>query len=79
MNSESILTISSLLKVLAMVQGRDRRVELGFQLALNCRKRIFYPEKNKNSRFNVSSFGSASTVGIGQTENGIMPTKASAS
>ena len=24
----------------AMVQGRDRRVELGFQLALECRKQV---------------------------------------
>jgi len=30
-------------EVKAMVQGRDRRVELGYQLALNCRKKIIYP------------------------------------
>ena len=36
-----------------MVQGRDRRVELGYQLALECRKMIgMYPPKNKNSKFN---------------------------
>lgn len=35
-----------------MVQGRDRRVELGYFLALQCRKQIIYPLKNKNSRFN---------------------------
>ena len=35
-----------------MVQGRDRRVELGYQLAINCRKSIVYPLKNKNSKFN---------------------------
>ena len=36
-----------------MVQGRDRRVELGYQLALECRKMIgIYPLKNKNSKFN---------------------------
>ena len=36
-----------------MAQGRDRRVELGYQLALECRKMIgMYPLKNKNSKFN---------------------------
>ena len=36
-----------------MVQGRDRRVELGYQLALECRKMVgVYPLKNKNSRYN---------------------------
>ena len=40
-----------------MVQGRDRRVELGYQLALECRKminfsKVPYPLKNKNSKFN---------------------------
>ncbi len=42
-----------------MVQGRDRRVELGYQLALNCRKSVVYPEKNKNSRFNPTAVGNA--------------------
>ena len=37
----------------SMVQGRDRRVELGYQLALECRKMIgMYPLKNKNSKYN---------------------------
>ena len=36
-----------------MVQGRDRRVELGYQLALECRKLVgVYPLKNKNSKYN---------------------------
>ena len=36
-----------------MVQGRDRRVELGYSLAIQCRKKIgLYPPKNKNSRYN---------------------------
>ncbi len=35
-----------------MVQGRDRRPELGFKLALECRKSIVYPIKNKNSKYN---------------------------
>ena len=35
-----------------MVQGRDRRPELGYKLALECRKNINYPMKNKNSKFN---------------------------
>ena len=36
-----------------MVQGRDRRIELGYQLALECRKNIVYPLKNRNSKFNT--------------------------
>ena len=36
-----------------MVQGRDRRLELGYQWALQCRKGILYPAKNKNSRYQV--------------------------
>ena len=39
-------------EVKAMVQGRDRRVEHGYQLALNCRKSIDYPPKNKNFKLN---------------------------
>lgn len=35
-----------------MVQGRDRRVELGYQLAHELRKKIIYPPKNKNSKYN---------------------------
>ena len=37
-----------------MVQGKDRRVELGYHWALQCRKQIVYPPKNKNSRYNVN-------------------------
>jgi hypothetical protein len=33
-----------------MVQGRDRRPELGYKLALECRANINYPMKNKNSK-----------------------------
>jgi len=40
-------------EVKALVQGRDRRVELGYQWALQCRKMIVYPMKNKNSRHNT--------------------------
>ena len=45
-------------QVKAMVQGRDRRVELGYQLALNCRTQIAnaagcgYPLKNRNHKYN---------------------------
>ncbi|XP_023343129.1 uncharacterized protein LOC111712678 [Eurytemora carolleeae] len=39
-------------EVKAMVQGRDRRPELGYKLALECRKNITYPAKNKNSKYN---------------------------
>merc|ERR1719483_942935 len=39
-------------EVKAMVRGRDRRPELGLKLALECRKNIIYPIKNKNSKFN---------------------------
>ena len=35
-----------------MVQGRDRRVELGYQWAIELRKNIIYPPKNKNSKYN---------------------------
>jgi len=40
-------------EVKAMVQGRDRRPELGYKLALECRKNITYPAKNKNSKYNT--------------------------
>lgn len=40
------------LKVKAMVTGQDRRPHLGIKLALECRKKIIYPMKNKNSKFN---------------------------
>ena len=39
-------------KVKAMVRGKDRRPELGHKLALEYRKTITYPMKNKNSRYN---------------------------
>ena len=39
-------------KVKAMVRGKDRRPELGYKLALEYRKTITYPMKNKNSRYN---------------------------
>ena len=42
-------------EVKAMVQGRDRRVELGHYLAHMCRKSIFYPPKNKNSKYNIKA------------------------
>ena len=35
-----------------MVQGRDRRVELGYQWAIELRKNIIYPPKNKNCKYN---------------------------
>ena len=47
-------------EVKAMVQGKDRRVELGYQLAVECRKKIAtmpgcgYPLKNRNSKYNPS-------------------------
>ena len=46
-------------EVKAMVQGRDRRVELGYQLAIACRTQIVnmpgsgYPLKNRNAKFNI--------------------------
>ena len=40
-----------LVQVKAMVQGRDRRPELGYKLALECRRNINYPMKNKNSKY----------------------------
>ena len=40
------------LQVKAMVQGKDRRPELGWKLAVECRKKINYPAKNKNSKYN---------------------------
>ena len=39
-------------QVKAMVQGKDRRPELGWKLAVECRKKINYPAKNKNSKYN---------------------------
>ena len=46
-------------EVKAMVQGRDRRVELGYQLAIACRTQIVnmpgtgYPLKNRNAKYNI--------------------------
>merc|ERR1712165_461649 len=46
-------------EVKAMVTGRDRRVELGYQLAIQCRNQIInmpgggYPLKNRNSKYNI--------------------------
>ena len=37
-------------QVKAMVQGRDRRPELGYKLAVECRSKMSYPAKNKKSR-----------------------------
>jgi len=39
-------------EVKAMVQGRDRRPELAYKLALECRNQITYPLKNKYSKYN---------------------------
>jgi len=39
-------------EVKAMVQGKDRRPELGYKMALLCRNAITYPAKNKNSKYN---------------------------
>ncbi|TRY67685.1 hypothetical protein TCAL_02948 [Tigriopus californicus] len=39
-------------EVKALVQGRDRRLELGYAWAIQCRKNILYPPKNRNSRYN---------------------------
>ena len=46
-------------EVKPMVTGRDRRVELGYQLAIQCRNQIInmpgggYPLKNRNSKYNI--------------------------
>ena len=45
-----------------MVQGRDRRPELGYKLALECRKNIIYPMKNKNSKFNNTHINAEGSV-----------------
>ena len=51
-----------------MVQGRDRRVELGYQLALECRKMVgVYPLKNKNSKYNPPPEAMASQYAEGGT------------
>ena len=61
---------ASILQVKAMVQGRDRRPELGYAWALECRKGIFYPPKNKNSRHNhLSDFAKMAEEKAGQVAN----------
>jgi hypothetical protein len=37
-------------QVKGLVQGHDRRPELGIMLARECRKMINYPMENKNSK-----------------------------
>nr|ACO14708.1 Pyrazinamidase/nicotinamidase [Caligus clemensi] len=49
-SNRGLVLNSSMVK--PMVQGRDRRLELGFQLAIECRKKILYRPKNKNSKYN---------------------------
>lgn len=51
-------------EVKAMVQGRDRRLELGYLLALQCRGEIFYPPKNKNSKYNKVPHGTQQMPGV---------------
>ena len=36
-----------------MVQGHDRRPELGYMLARECRKMVNYPGENKNCNLNT--------------------------
>ena len=43
----------NLFQVKGMVQGHDRRPELGYMLARECRKVINYPKENKNSKLNT--------------------------
>ncbi len=50
------------IQVRAMVQGRDRRVELGYAWALQARKGIIYPPKNKNSKYNPPAPGQSADV-----------------
>ena len=54
-----------------MVQGRDRRVELGYQWAIELRKNIIYPPKNKNSKYNpVIDQSPNASVDANGTSNG---------
>ena len=39
-------------EVKGMVQGKDRKPELGISLANQCRQRTTYPPANKNSSIN---------------------------
>merc|ERR1711936_1222230 len=54
-------------EVKAMVQGRDRRPELGYKLALECRANISYPAKNKNSRYNNMQVNPDGSLAANQT------------
>ena len=47
-----IKILFSLPQVKGMVQGHDRRPELGYMLARECRKMVSYPAQNKNSKTN---------------------------
>ena len=51
-DSGTLLSFKWYFQVRAMVQGRDRRVELGYQWAIELRKNIIYPPKNKNCKYN---------------------------
>lgn len=61
-----------------MVQGRDRRLELGYQLALNCRNNLIYPLKNKNSKFNKIPPGGVPAQANGGVSDNSQAVKASA-
>lgn len=54
-------------EVKAMVQGRDRRPELGYKLALECRRNINYPMKNKNSKYNNMQVNPDGSLATNQT------------
>merc|ERR550519_2971182 len=54
-------------QVKAMVQGRDRRPELGYKLALECRRNINYPMKNKNSKYNNMQVNPDGSLAANQT------------
>ena len=51
--SSMYITINNLFHLKhSIFQGRDRRVELGYQWSIELRKNIIYPPKNKNSKYN---------------------------
>lgn len=52
-----------------MVQGRDRRVELGYQWAIEIRKNIIYPPKNKNSKYNPAPPGVSPNTSVDPGQN----------
>ena len=58
-----------MLQVKAMVQGRDRRPHLGIKLALECRKNIIYPVKNKNSKYNYQRVNPDGTLATTEQDN----------